>query len=121
MNSNRRILSSRLPAHVLTIATGEGIARLCNLLLVVFLSRTFGVRAAGAYAVAQAVALYQMNGTDFGLRQTGARLVAKNPGSLGHVVRFIQRRRILLALMMVALGYWYGRAGPVPQDARPLV
>ncbi len=121
MNSNRRILPSRLTAHVLTIATGEGIARLCNLLLVVFLSRTFGVRAAGAYAVAQAVSLYQMNGIDFGLRQTGARLVAKNAGNSRHVVRFIQRRRLLLALAMIVIGYWYGRAGPVPQDTRSMV
>jgi len=121
MTSNRPILSSRLPAHVLTIATGEGIARLCNLLLVVFLSRTFGVRAAGAYAVAQAVSLYQMNGIDFGLRQTGARLVAKNVGDTRRVVRFIQRRRLLLALAMILIGYWYGRAGPVPPDTRSMV
>jgi O-antigen/teichoic acid export membrane protein len=117
----RGFLTGRLRADVLAIATGEGVARLCNLILVVFLSRTFGVRAAGAYAVAQSLYLYQMNGTDFGLRQTGARLVAKNPGSIGRVVMFIQRRRVLLALLMTALGYWYGRSGPVPQDARPMV
>jgi len=116
-----RPLAGRLRSHVLAIAAGEGLARLCNLLLVVFLSRTFGVRAAGAYAVAQALALYQMNGTDFGLRQTGARLIARNPGNFRQVVRFIQRRRILLALVVITIGYWYGRAGPVPADARPLV
>jgi len=121
MISNRRELSGRLPAHVLTIATGEGFARLCNLLLVIFLSRTFGVRATGAYAVAQAVFLYQINGIDFGLRQTGARLVARNPGNIRQVVRFIQRRRILLALVMITIGYWYGNAGPVPQDTRSMV
>jgi O-antigen/teichoic acid export membrane protein len=121
MNPNRGVLSGRLPAHVLTIATGEGIARLCNLLLVIFLSRTFGVRAAGAYAVAQAASLYQMNGIDFGLRQTGARLVATNRGNTRRVVRFIQRRRLLLALVMITIGYWYGRAGPVPQDTRLMV
>ena len=90
-------------------------------ILVVFLSRTFGVRAAGAYAVTRALYLYQMNGTDFGLRQTGARLVATNPGGLRKNCRFIQRRRVFLAVLMMALGYWYGRFGPVPQDARPMV
>ena len=114
-------LTGRLRTDVLAIATGEGIARLCNLILVVFVSRTFGVRAAGAYAMAQALYLYQMNGTDFGLRQTGARLVAKNPGSVRRIVGFIQRRRVLLALLMMALGCWYGRSGPVPHDARPMV
>jgi O-antigen/teichoic acid export membrane protein len=113
--------TGRLHTHVIAIAAGEGTARLCNLILVVFLSRTFGVRAAGAYAIAQALFLYQSNGTDFGLRQTGARLVARNPGNIRQVVRFIQRRRILLALLMMALGYWYGRAGPVPGDARAMV
>ncbi|HEX4715615.1 MAG TPA: oligosaccharide flippase family protein, partial [Ktedonobacteraceae bacterium] len=114
-------LTGRLHTDVLAIATGEGVARLCNLILVVFVSRAFGVRAAGAYAMALALYLYQMNGTDFGLRQTGARLVAKNPDHIRRVVRFIQRRRILLALLTMALGYWYGRFGPVPQDARPMV
>src|SRR5580658_762053 len=121
MNSNRRILSERLHAHVLTIAMGEGFARLCNLLLVIFLSRKFGVRAAGAYAVAQAVSLYQMNGIDFGLRQTGARLIAKKTGNTRRIVQFVQRRRLFLALTMIMLGYWYGKAGPVPQDTRSMV
>ena len=114
-------LRRRLHTDVLAIAAGEGIARMCNLALVVFLSRTFGVAAAGAYAMAQALSLYQMNATDFGLRQNGARLVAKNPGSIGVIVRFIQRRRVFLALLMIAVGYWYGRSGAVPQDARPMV
>ena len=121
MNSNRRILSERLHAHVLTIAMGEGFARLCNLLLVIFLSRMFGVRAAGAYAVAQAVSLYQMNGIDFGLRQAGARLIAKKTGNTRRIVQFVQRRRLFLALTMIVLGYWYGKAGPVPQDTRSMV
>jgi len=118
---SRGRLAGRLHTDVLAVATGEGFARVCNLVLVVFLSRTFGVRAAGAYAVAQALFLYQMNGTDFGLRQTGARLVARNPGNIGHVVKFVQRRRVLLALVTMALGFWYGMAGPVPHDARPMV
>ena len=115
------LFGRRLHSDVLAIATGEGIARLCNLILVVFISRTFGVRAAGAYAMAQALSLYQLNGTDFGLRQTGARLVARNPDNIRRVIRFVQRRRVLLAVLMMAMGYWYGAAGPVPHDARTIV
>src|SRR5271165_3052333 len=118
---SRKPFASRMRGHVLAIATGEGIARLCNLLLVIFISRTFGVRAAGAYAVAQALSVYQMHGIDCGLRQTGARLVARHPQSIRQVVRFIQRRRLTLAVAVVALGYLYGRVGPVQNDARPVV
>ncbi|MBV8436360.1 MAG: polysaccharide biosynthesis C-terminal domain-containing protein [Silvibacterium sp.] len=118
---SRKPFAARLRYHILAIATGEGIARLCNLLLVIFISRTFGVRAAGAYAVAQALSVYQMHGIDFGLRQTGARLAARHPQRIGQVVRFVQRRRIALAVSVVALGYLYGRAGPVQEDARSIV
>ena len=113
--------AARLRAHVLVIATGEGLARLCNLLLVVFISRRFGVRAAGAYAAAQALALYQMYGIDFGLRQSGARLVARYPHSARQVTGFVQRRRVALAIVAIIVGYLYGRVGPVQQDARHVV
>ena len=118
---NRKPFRSRLRGHVFAIAAGEGAARLCNLLLVIFISRGFGVRAAGAYAVAQALSIYQMHAIDFGLRQTGARIVATHPRRVRQVVRFIQRRRIALAIGVIALGYLYGREGPVQQDARMFV
>ncbi|HZD48897.1 MAG TPA: oligosaccharide flippase family protein [Silvibacterium sp.] len=118
---DRQPFATRLRGQVLAIATGEGIARLCNLLLVVFISRRFGVRAAGAYAVAQALSLYQMYGIDFGLRQTGARLVARYPQSVRQVVGFVQRRRVVLAIAMVIIGFGYGRIGPVQPDARQMV
>ena len=112
---------AKLSGRVLTIAAGEGIARIGNLLLAVFIARVFGVAAAGAYALAQALALYQTQATDFGLRHIGARLIAQNPQHTAWVVRFVQRRRIVLALLMVTLGYIYGRLGPVPHDTRSIV
>jgi len=113
--------ATRLRSHILTIALGEGVGRLCNLLLVVFISRTFGVRVAGAFALAQALSLYQMYGIDFGLRQTGARLAARYPHRVGQIVRYVQRRRLVLAIAMIIAGYCYGRVGPVRPDARQLV
>ena len=113
--------ATRFSGRVLTIAMGEGVARGANLLLVVYLARVFGVRAAGAYALAQALSLYLMQGTDFGLRHTGARLAVQNRGRIALVVRYVQRRRIILAAVMSAFGFLYGRWGPVPQDTRPLV
>jgi O-antigen/teichoic acid export membrane protein/glycosyltransferase involved in cell wall biosynthesis len=110
-----------LPAKVMAIASGEGVARIANLLLAVFVAREFGVRAAGAWALAQGLALYLIQGTDFGLRHVGARLAAEQPNAIAGVVRFIQKRRIALALGMCAAGYLYGRFGPVPEDTRELV
>lgn len=111
----------RLSGRVLTIAAGEGIARLSNLLLAVFIARVFGVRAAGGYALAQALALYLMQATDFGLRHTGARLIARSPEHAGWIIRFVQQKRILLALLMSVLGCVYGWLGPVPHDTRSIV
>jgi O-antigen/teichoic acid export membrane protein len=118
---NRRLFKPQIRSHVFAIAAGEGTARLCNLLLIIFISRSFGVRAAGACAIAQALSIYQMHAIDFGLRQTGARLVATHQNRLKQVVQFVQRRRIALAIGVIALGYLYGRDGPVQQDARTFV
>lgn len=111
----------KLSSKVLAIAGGEGMARGTNLLLAVFVARQWGVRAAGAWALAQGLALYLMQGTDFGFRHVGARLVAQEPNALASVVRFIQKRRVALAFAMSAVGYAYGRFGPVPEDTRRLV
>jgi O-antigen/teichoic acid export membrane protein len=117
----QRSVASRLSSRVFTIATGEGLARVANLLLVVFIGRTFGVRGAGAYALAQGLSLYQMQATDFGLRHIGARLAIQYPNCIREIVSFIQRRRIVLALMATVLSYLYGKFGPVPSEARTLV
>ncbi len=118
---NWRGFDSRLPSRVLAIGAGEGIARLANLLLAVYVSRAFGVRAAGAYALAMALSLYMMQGIDFGLRHTGARMLGQDSANIAQIVRFIQRRRIALTVLVVVLGYCYGIAGPVPQDTRSIV
>ncbi len=121
----RRTEQAKVPAKlsgkVMAIAGGEGVSRGANLLLAVFVAREFGVRAAGAWALAQGLALYLIQGTDFGFRHVGARLAAQRPNALRSVVRFIQMRRITLALAMGAVGYVYGRFGPVPEDTRKLV
>ena len=118
---NWRGFDTKLPSRVFAIAAGEGTARLSNLLLAVFVSRTFGVRAAGAYALALALSLYMMQGIDFGLRHAGARMLGQEKANVAQIVRFIQRRRIALTLLIVVLGYCYGAAGPVPKDTRAIV
>ncbi|HEY4050557.1 MAG TPA: polysaccharide biosynthesis C-terminal domain-containing protein [Acidobacteriaceae bacterium] len=104
-----------------SIILGEGFARICNLTLVIFVSRKFGVRVTGAYALAQTLALYLMQGIDFGLRHIGARLVASDTAVIPSVARAIQLRRTLLAIPVISLGYCYGHFGPVPSDTRTIV
>jgi O-antigen/teichoic acid export membrane protein len=106
---------------VLSNASGEGFARLCNLVLIAFVSRRFGVRALGAFALAQGLSLYLSQAMDLGLRHVGARLVAVQPDRAWPVVIAIQKKRFLLAIPVVALGYCYGRFGPVPEDTRTMV
>jgi O-antigen/teichoic acid export membrane protein len=104
-----------------SIILGEGFARLCNLALVVFISRKFGVRVTGAYALAQTLGLYLIQGIDCGLRHIGARLVASDTAVIPSVARAVQRKRILLAIPVISLGYCYGYFGPVPADTRHIV
>lgn len=117
-------VSSRVHWHYRSIATivlGEGFARLCNLALLVFISRRFGVRVTGAYALAQTLALYLIQGIDLGLRHIGARLVASNTASIRSITRAVQSKRLLLAIPVISFGYLYGRFGPVPADTRSMV
>jgi len=104
-----------------SIACGEGLARICNLALLVFISRKLGVQALGAYALAQALALYLAQGIDLGLRHIGAGLVASQTGNICPIVHSVQRKRIILSIPVILLGYCYGRFGPIPNDARSLV
>jgi O-antigen/teichoic acid export membrane protein len=106
---------------LVSISAGEGVARLSNLALLIYVSRKFGVRVVGAYALAQGLSLYLMQGMDLGLRHVGARLVASHPAQVWSVVGSVQHKRLLLAIPMVSLGYCYGRFGPVPADTRSMV
>src|SRR6266702_3615054 len=81
---------------VVSIAIGEGCARLCNLVLIAFVSRRFGVLTLGAYALAQGISLYLAHGMDLGLRHIGARLVALHSDKKRAGVVAVQRKRLLL-------------------------
>lgn len=103
------------------LALGEGFARICNFTVIVLISRCFGVSSLGAFALAQTVAIYLILGIDMGMRHIGASLIAKAPESIGNIVRVVQRKRLILALVFVPVGVLYGAIGPVPADARPMV
>lgn len=109
-----------LPA-LATLASGEGVSRLSNLLLLVYISHHFGVRVAGAFALAQAVLLYLMLGIDMGLRHIGATLIANHPGKVQEITLLVQHKRIRMMMLLVPVGLLFGWFGPLPADSRLLV
>lgn len=128
MTAETRNLHSKASARlswsrhsIASMAAGEGLARLCNLALLILISRRFGVRTMGAYALAQALSLYLSQGIDLGLRHIGAGLIASRADNVQLVVSAVQRKRLILAIPVITVGYYYGRIGPVPSDTRSLV
>jgi O-antigen/teichoic acid export membrane protein len=104
-----------------TLAIGEGTARVCTMLILVLVSRKFGVSTLGSLALAQTLGIYLMLVIDAGSRHIGARLVAAHPESLRLTERRIQKKRLLLALLAIPLGFVYARFGPIPHQSKTLV
>lgn len=111
----------RVAAASGTLAMGEGVARVGTMLTLVLVSRKFGVSTLGSLALAQTLAVYIALGTDLGARHIGARLIPNHPESRPFIQKRIQRKRQLLALLAVPLGFLYARFGPVPDHARIMV
>src|SRR5271157_775717 len=93
--------------NILHLGSGDAIARLCGIATVVFLARRYGVALLGVYALAQSMSQYSQPLIDFGLKHVGARLIAQFPQSTPEIVRRVQRRRMLMAglILPFILGY----------------
>jgi O-antigen/teichoic acid export membrane protein len=104
-----------------TLAIGEGTARICTMLTLVLVSRKFGVSTLGALALAQTLGIYLMLVIDAGSRHIGAKLIAEHPGNLRTIEHQIQKKRWMLALVAIPLGFLYARFGPIPGSAKALV
>lgn len=106
---------------IFSLAAGEGISRLSNLLLLIYVSHHFGVRTTGVFALAQALALYLMLGIDLGFRHIGARLIASDSSHANAIAQRVQKKRLLTMVVVVSGGVLYGCFGPLPTEARQLV
>jgi O-antigen/teichoic acid export membrane protein len=98
--AGRRTLSSI--AH---LGSGEFVARLCSIATLGMLGHRYGAAVVGIFALAQGVAQYLQPLIDFGMRHTGARLVARYPGAVATIVQVVQKRRrmmLCLALPIIA-------------------
>lgn len=103
------------------LALGEGVARICVMFTLVIVSRVYGVSMLGSLALAQALTVYVSLAIDAGSRHIGARLLAVHPDHVQSIQHRIQRRRELLALVAIPLGFLYARIGPIPGNGRDLV
>ena len=57
----------------------------------------------GVYALAQSMVQYSLPFIDFGLRHVGARLVAQYPQAAHEIVHQVQRRRFMMAGVLLPL------------------
>jgi O-antigen/teichoic acid export membrane protein len=100
------------------LASGEIPARLCGIVVLLLLARTSGVMMVGVYALAQGMVQYSYPFIDFGLRHVGARLIAKHPLAGREIVACVQRRRMLMAGMIVPFLLAYAAIANLPVSCK---
>src|ERR1022692_547352 len=89
--------------NMVRLGSGETLARLCGVATTLFLAHRYGVVVVGVYALAQGMAQYSVPFIDFGLKHVGARLVAQYPQAAHEIVSRVQRRRLLMGLVLLPL------------------
>jgi O-antigen/teichoic acid export membrane protein len=90
--SPRRVLR-----NVVRFGSGEFLARLLSVSVVILLGHLYGVVIVGVYGLAVTVTSYLVPVIDFGLKHVGARLLSRFPRSGSEIVQRVQRRRYLMA------------------------
>jgi O-antigen/teichoic acid export membrane protein len=106
---------------VVRFASGEALARLLSVAVMIFLGHKYGVTVIGVYALAVGVSYYTVPLIDFGLRHIGARLLAQYPEHGPEIVRRIQRRRLLMAGLLIPILAVYSLFARLPLELRAFV
>ncbi len=104
----------QLARKLLDFGPGELLSRLCSIATLLILAHKFGVVFVGVYALAQGMVQYSYPFIDFGLRHVGARLIARYPDAGGEIVRQVQRRRYLMALLLLPILLLYSVSTKLP-------
>jgi len=97
---------SDLARKVIRLGSGETLARLCSIAVMIFLGHKYGVVTVGVYSLAVSLSWYTVPLIDFGLRHIGARLIAQHPEHESEIVERVQRRRhwmVALAIPLLAV------------------
>ena len=105
-------------ANLFRLGSGEIVARLANIVIVVWLGHRYGVVILGVYALAQGVTQYLQPVIDFGLRHVGARLLAMYPQAACEIVRRVQHRRGRMAAAALPLILVYSACARLPLEMR---
>jgi len=104
----------QLARKLFDFAPGEALSRLCSIATLLILAHKFGVVFVGVYALAQGMVQYSYPFIDFGLRHVGARLIARHPEAGREIVRQVQHRRYLMAVLLLPLIALYSASAKVP-------
>ena len=104
--------------NMLRLGSGETVARLCGIATTLFLAHRYGVVVVGVYALAQGMAQYSLPFIDFGLRHVGARLVAQYPRAAHDIVPRVQRRRVLMAVILLPVLIAYAALTRLPWESK---
>lgn len=104
--------------NLFRLGSGEMVARLANIAIVVWLGHRYGVVILGVYALAQSVTQYLQPVIDFGLRHVGARLLAMYPQAACEIVRRVQHRRGRMAAAALPLILVYSASARLPLEMR---
>ena len=108
----------QLARKVFDLGSGEAVSRLCGIVTLLFLAHRYGVLVVGVYALAQSMLGYSYPIIDFGLRHVGARLVAQYPQAAAEIMGQVQRRRMMMAAVLLPFLLIYAASTKLPTEAK---
>lgn len=111
----------QLARKIFDFGPGEALSRLCSITTLLILAHKFGVVFVGVYALAQGMVQYSYPFIDFGLRHVGARLIARYPEAGREIVRQVQQRRYLMAILLLPLLLLYSASAKLPLTSKVFV
>jgi len=108
----------QLVRNVFRFASGEFLARIFSVAVVILLGHLYGVVILGVYGLATTVNQYLMPVIDFGLKHVGARLMARFPHSAADIMQRVQRRRLLMASAAIPFVMLYAALARLPFELK---
>ena len=106
----------QLTRNVIRFGSGEFLARILSVSVVILLGHLYGVVIVGVYGLAVTVTSYLVPVIDFGLKHVGARLLSRFPRSASEIVQRVQRRRYLMASAALPFVLLYAALARLPLE-----
>jgi O-antigen/teichoic acid export membrane protein len=108
----------QLVRNVFRFGSGEFVARVLSVSVVILLGHLYGVIIVGVYGLATSLSQYLMPVIDFGLKHVGARLMARFPHSASEIMKRVQRRRLLMASVAIPFVLLYAALARLPFEMK---